>query len=88
MKGNGKGKGQRKGGREGETRRDDPPPPRPGEEGGRPPRPQAAIEGILDENGDGKTGTVAGGPIFARFTDDALRYLSVRPEKGPSAVHR
>ncbi len=42
----------------------------------------------LDENGDGKTGTVAGGPIFARFTDDALRYLSVRPEKGPSAVHR
>ena len=42
----------------------------------------------LDENGDGKTGTVAGGPIFAKFTDDALRYLSVRPEKGPSAVSR
>ncbi|MGE3077345.1 MAG: peptidoglycan D,D-transpeptidase FtsI family protein [Dehalococcoidia bacterium] len=42
----------------------------------------------LDENGDGKTGTVAGGPIFAHFTDDALRYLSVRPEKGPSAVSR
>ncbi len=42
----------------------------------------------LDENGDGKTGTVAGGPIFASFTDDALRYLSVRPEKGPSAVSR
>jgi len=53
MKGNGKGKGQRKGGREGEMRRDDPPPPRPGEEGGRPPRPQAAIEGILEGNGDG-----------------------------------
>ena len=42
----------------------------------------------LDENGDGKTGTVAGGPIFANFTDDALRYLGVRPEKGPSAVSR
>lgn len=42
-----------KGGREGEMRRDDPPPPRPGDEGGRPPRPQAAIEGILDVNGDG-----------------------------------
>jgi phosphatidylethanolamine-binding protein (PEBP) family uncharacterized protein len=52
MKGKGKGKGQGKGGREGEMRRDDPPPPRPGE-GGRPPRPQAAIEGILDVNGDG-----------------------------------
>jgi phosphatidylethanolamine-binding protein (PEBP) family uncharacterized protein len=43
MKGKGKGKGQGKGGREGEMRRDDPPPPRP----------QAAIEGILDVNGDG-----------------------------------
>lgn len=53
MKRKGKGKGQGKGGREGEMRRDDPPPPRPGEEGGRPPRPQAAIEGILDVNGDG-----------------------------------
>ncbi len=53
MKGKGKGKGQGKGGREGEMRRDDPPPPRPGEDGGRPPRPQAAIEGILDVNGDG-----------------------------------
>jgi phosphatidylethanolamine-binding protein (PEBP) family uncharacterized protein len=53
LKGKGKGKGQGKGGREGEMRRDDPPPPRPGEEGGRPPRPQAAIEGILDVNGDG-----------------------------------
>jgi phosphatidylethanolamine-binding protein (PEBP) family uncharacterized protein len=52
MKGKGKGKGQDKGGREGEMRRDDPP-QRPGEEGGRPPRPQAAIEGILDVNGDG-----------------------------------
>ena len=53
MKGKGKGKGQGKGGREGEMRRDDPPPPRPGEEGGSRPRPQAAIEGILDVNGDG-----------------------------------
>jgi phosphatidylethanolamine-binding protein (PEBP) family uncharacterized protein len=53
MKGKGKGKGQGKGGREGEMLRDDPPPPRPGEDGGRPPRPQAAIEGILDVNGDG-----------------------------------
>jgi phosphatidylethanolamine-binding protein (PEBP) family uncharacterized protein len=42
-----------KGGREGEMRRGDEPPPRPGEEGGRPPSPQAAIEGILDVNGDG-----------------------------------
>jgi phosphatidylethanolamine-binding protein (PEBP) family uncharacterized protein len=53
MKGKGKGKGQGKGGREGEMRRGDEPPPRPGEEGGRPPRPQAIIEGILDVNGDG-----------------------------------
>lgn len=53
MKGKGKGKGQGKGGREGEMRRGDEPPPRPSEEGGRPPRPQSAIEGILDVNGDG-----------------------------------
>ncbi len=53
MKGKGKGKGQGKGGREGEMRRGDVPPPRPGEEGGRPPSPQAAIEGLLDVNGDG-----------------------------------
>jgi phosphatidylethanolamine-binding protein (PEBP) family uncharacterized protein len=53
MKSKGKGKGQGKGGREGEMRRGDEPPPRPGEEGGRPPSPQAAIEGILDMNGDG-----------------------------------
>ena len=52
-KGKGKGQGQGKGGREGGMRRDEPPPPRPDEEGGRPPRPQAAIEGILDANGDG-----------------------------------
>lgn len=42
----------------------------------------------LDENQDGKTGTVAGGPIFARFVDQALAFLNVRPEKGPSAVSR
>jgi cell division protein FtsI/penicillin-binding protein 2 len=42
----------------------------------------------LDENQDGKTGTVAGGPIFANFADDALRYLTVPPEKGPLAVRR
>jgi phosphatidylethanolamine-binding protein (PEBP) family uncharacterized protein len=48
-----KGKGQGKGSREGEMRRGDVPPPRPGEEGGRPPSPQAAIEGLLDVNGDG-----------------------------------
>ncbi|WP_461784886.1 YHYH protein [Prosthecobacter sp.] len=53
MKGKGKGKGQGKGDREGEMRPGDEPPPRPGEEGGRPPRPQATIEGILDVNGDG-----------------------------------
>lgn len=53
MKGKGKGKGPGKGGREEEMRRGDEPPPRPGEEGGRPPRPQAEVEGILDVNGDG-----------------------------------
>ena len=53
MKGKGKGKGPGKGGREGEMRPGDEPPPRPGEEGGRPPRPQADVEGILDVNGDG-----------------------------------
>ena len=42
----------------------------------------------LDENKDGLTGTMAGGPIFAQFVDSALPYLSVRPEKGPSAVSR
>ncbi|MBL9146074.1 MAG: YHYH protein [Verrucomicrobiaceae bacterium] len=50
MKGKGKGKG--KGGREGEIRRGDEPPRRPeGED--RPARPQAAVQGILDVNGDG-----------------------------------
>lgn len=53
MKGKGKGKGPGKGGREEEMRRGDEPPPRPGEEGGRPPRPQAEVEDILDVNGDG-----------------------------------
>jgi phosphatidylethanolamine-binding protein (PEBP) family uncharacterized protein len=53
MKGKGKGKGEGKGGREGEMRRGDEPPPRPAEKGGRPPRPQAEVEGILDVNGDG-----------------------------------
>lgn len=43
MKGKGKGKMPGKGGREGEMRGDDPPPPRP----------QAATEGMLDVNGDG-----------------------------------
>lgn len=42
-----------KGGREGEPRRADPPPPRPSKEGVRPPRPLAGVEGILDGNGDG-----------------------------------
>jgi phosphatidylethanolamine-binding protein (PEBP) family uncharacterized protein len=53
MKGKGKSKGKGKGGREGEMRRGDEPPPRPEGEGGRPPRPQAGVEGILDVNGDG-----------------------------------
>jgi len=53
MKGQGKGKGKGKGGREGEMRPGEEPPPRPEGEGGRPPRPQAALEGILDVNGDG-----------------------------------
>jgi cell division protein FtsI/penicillin-binding protein 2 len=42
----------------------------------------------LDENKDGKTGTVAGGPIFAHFVDEALLYMGVPPEKGPVAVAR
>jgi phosphatidylethanolamine-binding protein (PEBP) family uncharacterized protein len=53
MKGKGKGKSPDKGGREEEMRRADEPPPRPGEDGGHPPRPQAGVEGILDVNGDG-----------------------------------
>ncbi len=42
----------------------------------------------LDQNADLMTGTQAAGPIFSRFADDALRYLSVRPEKGDMAVSR
>ncbi len=53
MKGKGKSKGKGKGGREGEMRPGDEPSPRPEGEGGRPPRPQAGVEGILDVNGDG-----------------------------------
>lgn len=48
----GRGKGKGKGGRDGEMRRNEPPPPRD-DEGGRPPRSQTSIEGILDVNGDG-----------------------------------
>lgn len=50
--------------------------------------PQILVLVKLDENQDGQTGTVAAGPIFAHFADDALRYLSVRPQKGPLAVSR
>ncbi len=42
----------------------------------------------IDQNQDLMTGTQAAGPIFAQLTDDALRYLSVRPEKGFLAVSR
>jgi len=42
----------------------------------------------LDENADGLTGTAAAAPVFARFADDALQYLNVRPEKGALAVAR
>jgi cell division protein FtsI/penicillin-binding protein 2 len=42
----------------------------------------------LDQNADLMTGTQAAGPIFAHFADDALRYLSVKPEKSSSAVSR
>lgn len=37
----------------------------------------------LDQNRNLLTGTQAAGPIFARFVDDALRYLGVPPEKDP-----
>jgi phosphatidylethanolamine-binding protein (PEBP) family uncharacterized protein len=53
MKGKGRGKGKGKGGREGEMRPGDEPPPRPESEGGRPSRSQAAVEGVIDVNGDG-----------------------------------
>jgi len=49
--GEGKGKGKGKGGREGEMRPGEQPQGRP--EGERPPRPQSAVQGILDVNGDG-----------------------------------
>ncbi len=42
----------------------------------------------LDQNADLMTGTQAAGPIFAHFADDALRYLSVKPEKSAVAVSR
>lgn len=35
----------------------------------------------LDENQDFQTGTVAGGPIFRQFADDALQYLGVKPDR-------
>lgn len=54
MKGKGKDKGPGKGGREREGgMRGEAPPARPSVEGARPPPPQAAIEGMLDANGDG-----------------------------------
>ncbi len=46
-------------------------------------RPKILILVKIDDNADGKTGTVAGGPIFARLTDDILRYMNVPPDKGP-----
>ena len=42
----------------------------------------------IDQNADLMTGTQAAGPIFARLADDALRYMSVKPEKGTAAVSR
>lgn len=42
----------------------------------------------LDQNRNLLTGTQAAGPIFARFVDEALRYLGVPPEKGIGSVAR
>jgi cell division protein FtsI/penicillin-binding protein 2 len=42
----------------------------------------------IDQNADLMTGTQAAGPLFARLADDALRYMSVKPEKGTAAVSR
>ncbi|MFO1378739.1 MAG: penicillin-binding protein 2 [Steroidobacteraceae bacterium] len=42
----------------------------------------------LDQNADLMTGTQAAGPIFAHLADDALRYLSVKPQKSDVAVSR
>jgi len=36
----------------------------------------------LDQNQDFQTGTVAAGPVFRMFADDALQYLGVKPDKG------
>ena len=38
----------------------------------------------VDDNADGQTGTVAGGPIFASLADQILRYMNVPPDKGPA----
>ncbi|GIW14025.1 MAG: stage V sporulation protein D [Tepidiforma sp.] len=42
----------------------------------------------LDRNRNLLTGTQAAGPIFARFVDEALRYLGVPPEKGTRSSAR
>ncbi|MEJ5220666.1 MAG: penicillin-binding protein 2 [Tepidiforma sp.] len=40
----------------------------------------------LDQNRNLLTGTQAAGPIFARYVDEALRYLGVPPEKGTATA--
>ena len=46
--------------------------------------PRIVILVKVDDNADGKTGTVAGGPIFASLTDEILKYMNLQPDKGPS----
>lgn len=44
--------------------------------------PEILILVKLDENADGLTGTAAAAPVFAAFTDEALAYLNIPPDKG------
>lgn len=43
-------------------------------------KPEILVLVKLDENADGLTGTMAAAPIFAKFADDALSYLNIRPD--------
>jgi stage V sporulation protein D (sporulation-specific penicillin-binding protein) len=45
-------------------------------------QPKILILVKIDDNADGLTGTVAGGPIFASMADQILAYMGVAPDKG------
>ncbi len=42
--------------------------------------PRVVIYVKLDDNADGLTGTAAAAPVFAKLTDEVLRYLNVNPD--------